>query len=106
MKKVLPLSVALVLAALHFTGTRKVSMTAQAADARRSVFLIRFGVDGKPGVDWSGAIDPAPGRITGWQLDRDDSIHGASWKCATQEQNYWDTPYERRMRPTSNRDKV
>ena len=30
----------------------------------------------------------------------------SSWKCSTKEQNYWDTPYERSMGPTSNRDKV
>src|SRR4029453_5931999 len=101
MKKALALSAVLILAALHFAGNRKVSMTAEAADARRTAFLIRFGVDGKAGVVWSGAIEPVPGRITGWQLDRDESILGAGWKCATKEQNYWDTPYERRMGPTS-----
>src|SRR5213083_1298480 len=106
MKKALPLSVALVLATLYFAGSRRVSITAQAADARRTAFLIRFGVDGKARVDWSGAIEPAPGRIIGWQFDRGESIQGAGWKCATKEQNYWDTPYERRMGPTSNRDKV
>src|SRR5882672_7383902 len=106
MQKALPISAVLVLATLYFASNRPVPMTVAAAEARRTVFLIRFGADGKAGVDWSGSIEPAPGRITGWQLDRDETIQGASWKCATREQNYWDTPYERRMGPTSNRDKV
>src|SRR5712691_1285135 len=106
MKKSVLMSTALLLAALYFASSRKAPMTAQAAEARRTAFLIRFGVDGKAGVDWSGGIEPSPGRITGWQFDRDEAIQGASWKCSTREQNYWDTPYERRMGPTSNRDKV
>src|SRR5260221_5035714 len=106
MQKVLPISTVLILAALYFAGNRRVPMTAQAAEARRTAFLIRFGVDGKADVDWSGSIEPAPSRMTGWQFDRDESFQGASWKCSTKEQNYWDTPYERRMGPTSNRDKV
>ena len=44
--------------------------------------------------------------MTAWQFDRGDAILGAAWKCATREENYWDTPYERLMQPTSNRDKV
>ena len=44
--------------------------------------------------------------MIGWQFDTGDEISGSGWKCATREQNYWDTPYERRMQPTSNRDKV
>jgi hypothetical protein len=106
MKKTLSVLAFLILAALYFAGNRKVSMTAEAAESRRTVFLIRFGMDGKADVDWSGAIEPAPGRITGFQFTRADSVQGAAWKCITREENYWDTPYERSMRGTSNRDKV
>jgi hypothetical protein len=106
MRKALPASAILLLATLYFAVNQKSPRVAQAAETRRTAFLIRFGVDGKAPVDWSGSIDPAPGRMTGWQFDRDEAIQGAGWKCATREQNYWDTPYERRMGPTSNRDKV
>src|SRR5205823_9090094 len=106
MKKALPISAVLILTALYFAANRKVAITAEAAEARRTAFLIRFGIDGKAAVDWSGSIEPAPGRITPWQFAKGDSIQGASWKCATREENYWDTPYERLMQPTSNRDKV
>jgi hypothetical protein len=78
----------------------------QAADAKRVAFLIRFGADGAGDVDWSGRISPQPSRLEGWQFDSNDSASPAGWKCATREQNYWDTPYERRMGPTSNRRKT
>src|SRR5690349_12872584 len=106
MKKVIPLAAVLIPAALYFAGHHHSPGVAQAAESRKTAFLIRFGIDGKPDVDWSGRIDPAPVRITGWQFDRNDAIQGAGWKCVTREENYWDTPYERLMRPTSNRDKV
>ena len=74
--------------------------------AERTGLLIRFGVDGKPDVDWSGTIEPAPARLYGWQFDSRDSVSGASWKCVPRRQNYWDTPYERSMKGTSRRDKL
>src|SRR5262249_32268798 len=106
MKKAIPFCIVLVLGVLWVAARHRVPASARAAEARRSVFLIRFGVDGKAGVDWSGSIEPAPARVSAWQFDQGDSIQGAAWKCATREENYWDTPYERRMRPTSNRVKV
>ncbi len=69
-------------------------------------FLIQFGVDGKDGADWSGNISTPGVRLSGWQFDENDQLHGNSWKCATLKETYWDTPYERRMQPTSHRDKV
>jgi hypothetical protein len=107
MKKAISLSAVVALGALvYFNGVRRTTITAHAAEGRRAAFLIRFGVDGVAKTDWSGSIDPAPARMTGWQFDTGEAIDGAGWKCATAGQNYWDTPYERRMQPTSNRDKV
>ena len=107
MKKVISISaVPLILLSLYFARLRQAPSSVHAAEAQRAAFLIRFGVDGKADVDWSGSIDPPPSRMIGWQFDSGDEITGAGWKCATAEQNYWDTPYERRMQPTSNRDKV
>src|SRR5258706_8701556 len=102
MKKSILISTALSLAALYFASSHKAPLAAQAAEARRTAFLIRFGIDGKAGIDWSGRIEPPPGRMTPWQFEQDDAIQGASWKCVTREENYWDTPYERLMQPTSN----
>ena len=84
MKKALPISAVLILAALYFAGNRKVPMTAQAAEARRTAFLIRFGVDGKADVDWSGSIDPRPAASRDGSSIENETIQGASWKCATQ----------------------
>src|SRR3981081_863483 len=106
MKKAILISTALMLAALYCAAGRKAPVTAQAAEARRTAFLIRFGVDGKAGVDWSGSIQPPPGHSPARRFGRGDPVQGAAWKCATREENYWDTPYERLMQPTSNRDKV
>ncbi len=97
---------ALASAVLWFGSTRQGSTAVEAAASRRAAFLIRFGQDGGKDVDWSGSIEPAPARIAGWQLDAADEAAGARWKCSTREQRYWDTPYERNMRPTSNRDRV
>ena len=72
----------------------------------KAAFLLRFGVDGKDGVDWSGSIVPPPSRIQPWQFNAADKISGNSWKCTIERQTYWDTPYEARMQPTSRRDKV
>lgn len=76
----------------------------QAAQPTRSEFLIRFGVDGTA-ADWSGNIS-GPTRIRGWQFDAEESIDGSAWKCSTRQENYWDTPYERRMGPTAHRSKT
>jgi hypothetical protein len=107
MKKAVSIfAVLLIVLTVYVARPRLAPSSVQAAEAQRAAFLIRFGVDGKADVDWSGSIDPAPSRMVGWQFDSGDEIVGAGWKCATREQNYWDTPYERRMQPTSNRDKV
>ena len=79
---------------------------AAGAQGDRVAYLIRFGLDGAAGVDWSGSISPQPVRLRGWQMDPAERSGAAEWKCATREQNYWDTPYERRMGPTSNKVKV
>ena len=69
-------------------------------------FLVLFGQDGKADVDWSGSIATPGVRVSGWQFDGPDKFQGNSWKCTTRLENYWDTPYEQRMQPTSQRDKV
>jgi hypothetical protein len=81
-------------------------VTVLPAQASPVAFLIRFGMDGAKDVDWSGSITPAPRRLAGWQFDGKDQLSGSNWKCMTREERYWDTPYEARMGPTSNRDKV
>ena len=83
-----------------------IAMVLASAVGQAATVLIRFGVDGKAGVNWSGGIEPAPVHMTSFQFSRGDEIQGSRWKCVTNELNYWDTPYEKRMRPTSNRDKV
>jgi hypothetical protein len=65
-------------------------------------FLLQFRSEG----DCSGSITTPGVRLTGWQFDDGDKLDGTSWKCATKQETYWDTPYERRMQPTSQRDKV
>lgn len=77
-----------------------------AAEAQPGAFLIRFGLDGAKDTDWSGEIQPAPMRSSGWQFDSADQVESGRWKCVTREQRYWDTPYERNMGPTSNKNKV
>ena len=74
--------------------------------AGRSAYFIRFGVDAKPGVDWSGSVEPAPLRLTSWQFAPGEEVSASGWKCATSEDYYWDTPYEARMGPTAGRHKV
>jgi len=95
-----------ILGVLVLTNNRKYSRTVQASGFNKIAFLIRFGVDGVKDVDWSGSISPTPSRLTGWQFDSKDETGGNRWRCATREQRYWDTPYERSMGPTSSRDKV
>ena len=73
--------------------------------ASRDAFLIRFGVDGVA-ADWSGSIAPAPARLAGWQFGAGDQVSASAWKCATRQENYWDTPYERSMQGTKRLDKV
>src|SRR5579859_6170681 len=107
MQKAISISAVLAIAlSLYVAGPRRPPGSVHAAEAQRAAFLIRFGVDGKAGVNWSGSIDPPASRMIGWQFDSGDEISGAGWKCTTREENYWDTPYERNMQPTSNRDKV
>lgn len=69
-------------------------------------FLIRFGTDGKPEVNWSGSIEMAQATLAPWQFDSKDSFNGTRWTCTTRRETYWDTPYERSMKGTSNREKV
>ena len=78
----------------------------QISSKPKSAFLIRFGLDGKAGVDWSGTVAAPGSRLQGWQFNTSDRIDGAAWKCATEREQYWDTPYEARMQPTSRREKV
>src|SRR5689334_8311700 len=72
----------------------------------RAAFLVRFGVDGKTDVDWSGSIASPHSRLAPWQFDSEDQLSASAWKCATRTETYWDTPYERKMQPTSNVDKM
>src|SRR5215469_17062274 len=74
--------------------------------AARAAFLLRFGVDGKADADWSGSIASPHSRLAPWQFDSEDQLSGNAWKCSTRTETYWDTPYERKMQPTSNVDKV
>ena len=84
-----------------------VAPAVHAAEPVRLAFLVRFGLDGQPDVDWSGKVSAPGARISPWQFDpKTDQIAGLAWKCATRAQTYWDTPYERSMGPTSRRDKV
>src|SRR5713226_7272791 len=80
-----------------FFARRTTSQTAATAD-NKLAFLVQFGADGKENVDWGGAIDAERFRIDGWQFDSNDEIGAKSWKCATQRETYWDTPYERNLR--------
>ncbi|MBI1788358.1 MAG: hypothetical protein HYR60_12525, partial [Acidobacteria bacterium] len=73
------LSLAALAGLLYLAVEKRPAPPVSAAGPRRAGFLIRFG---------------------------SDQIGGDGWTCATRLQRYWDTPYESRMRPTSNRDKV
>ncbi|MBI4874407.1 MAG: hypothetical protein HY822_07230 [Acidobacteria bacterium] len=85
------------------SGPRSVA----AAAPPKAAFLVRFGLDGRPDIDWSGSLAAPGARLSAWQFDpKTDQLDGAAWKCATRGQTYWDTPYERLMGPTSRRDKV
>ena len=86
--------------------TRPDRLNLQAAPAERIALLIRFGVDGRADVDWSGSIEPAPQRLESWQFDARDGIEGNRWRSTTRQETYWDAPYESSMQPTSRRDKV
>ena len=82
------------------------SKAVHAADTARRTFLIQFGVDDKVNVDWSGSIESAQVRIAPWQFDpKNDQVNGNAWKCTVVRQNYWDTPYESAMGPTSQKEK-
>jgi hypothetical protein len=98
-------SVFLVALGLTYPFARRHGAAVRAADDK-SVFLIRFGEDGRADTDWSGSISCQGCRIWGWQFDRQDQISGLAWKCATRAETYWDTPYEASMGPTANREKV
>ena len=108
MKKLVPLACIAILAALIcFFSFFHVGRSAPAAPAKaEAAFLVRFGLDDKADVDWSGSAAAVGGRLSGWQFNAGDRVAGNSWKCATESESYWDTPYEARMQPTSRRDKV
>lgn len=74
--------------------------------ADKAVFLVRFGIDGAGGEDWSGRIHPAPARLAGWQFDARDRLTTDTWNAVTRRESYWDTPYETKMGPTARREKV
>lgn len=84
-----------------------VAPTVRAQDSNRRLFLVKFGLDGKENIDWSGSVSGAQSSISSWQFDpAKDSMEGSAWKCTTRKQNYWDTPYEPIMGPTANLEKV
>src|SRR5271165_1171360 len=107
-RKRLPILIpALAITLTLFAPWLKRSHSAPMSDSKpKATFLIRFGEDGKPDVDWSGRIDGDQLRLRGWQFNAKDSVNQPTWRCSTQRQTYWDTPYEANMRPTSNREKV
>ncbi|MGH9721795.1 MAG: hypothetical protein ACRD8O_16425 [Bryobacteraceae bacterium] len=106
MKPLVFVACAAVAAAVGVAWFQGQPRTARAAEPERIALLIRFGMDDAKDVDWSGSIEPAPARLSSWQFDAQDLAEAARWKCTTRRQRYWDTPYERRMGPTSQLDKV
>ncbi len=108
MKKIISLACLAVLAALiaFFSFSRPSRSAPFVPPKVQAAFLVRFGLDGKAGVDWSGSLSAPGARLSGWQFNSADSISSNSWKCATETQTYWDTPYEASMKPTSRRDKL
>ena len=85
--------------------TRRSESAPTPASQSKAMFLVRFGMDGKQGVDWSGESMREQTGSTAGNSTREIGVE-ARWKCATEEERYWDTPYEARMRSTSHRDKV
>ncbi len=82
MKKSAILLLALILAFL-LAHARRGGPSVSAAESNRQAFLVRFGLDGREDVDWSGSLAASGARISGWQFDpKDDQASGASWKCA------------------------
>jgi hypothetical protein len=100
------LVIAAAAAALSIGIAKRGARPVEAAASTESRLLIRFGLDGKAGVDWSGSLEAAAARLSGWQFDPGDRIDGLSWTCTPRLQSYWDTPYEAEMKGTSRRDKV
>ena len=45
------------------------------AAAARAAFLVRFGIDGKTDIDWSGSIAAPHSRLAPWQFDSERSAH-------------------------------
>jgi hypothetical protein len=95
----------LILCALPFLLPRSSSAPVPGPGSRVA-YLVKLGLDAKPDVDWSGSIPTQDVRLSAWQFEQGDLLSSRSWKCTTSLQTYWDTPYERRMQPTSNLDKV
>src|SRR5262245_25663628 len=96
----------LLLAIWSFNHPTKTQIV-KAADSTKKTILVRFAQDFRKDFDWSGSVEAAGSRISGWQFDpKTDSISGSSWKCMSRQQEYWDSPYERAMKRTTRRDKV
>jgi hypothetical protein len=106
MKKVAALFGILIVFAVMVRTAGSRPAQAPSGDLPRAAYLVRFGVDGVAGADWSGSVQPQPSRMAGWQFDEGDSVSDGRWSAVTRNQTYWDTPYERAMRGTSRRDKV
>ena len=107
MKRAAAFLSAAALVPLLFLVRRPQPVMVQAAAPVKHAFLIQFGLDGAPDVDWSGSISGPRLSISGWQFDpKLDHVDGMKWRCATRRQSYWDTPYEPVMQPTSTRAKV
>jgi hypothetical protein len=106
LKRVIAVSVVILAAAWFWPRHAAPEARVMAAGPARAAFLIRLGLDEKQGVDWSGSVTPAPARLAAWQFDEEDRAGAADWKCASREQGFWDTPYERKMGPTSNKDRT
>jgi hypothetical protein len=91
------------------TGEPKIE-GGRAADPEQAAFLIRFGVNHPGGRTWDGSVQAEGGRVLsleGWQFAAGDSITSdRSWKCATREENYWYSPWERSLQPTKNLRKI
>jgi len=87
-------------------GVAAAVLLAASVEAAPRTFLVRFGLDRKPAVDWSGSVSPAPQSMTGWQFDQQDSLSAPRWKAATRDETYWETPYEASMKGTTRLNKV
>ncbi|HYM12009.1 MAG TPA: hypothetical protein VEU62_14825 [Bryobacterales bacterium] len=109
--------VAAILAAAVLLGwqlrTRRMTVTAGAAPPAQppeAVFLIRFGLTHPSPRPWDGSVSMTGGRVLalqGWQFADGDAVASDhSWKCATRQERYWYSPWERSLYPTKNEEKI